>query len=89
MATTATADIDLMAHLMRRAGFGATREEIEENLDLGYENVVERLLHPSGRPRHYRRVHGAALPRGPVGAPSARRRRSELDVSDDNDGPSA
>ena len=46
--TTATADIDLMAHLMRRAGFGATREEIEENLELGYENVVESLLHPSG-----------------------------------------
>ena len=46
--TTATADIDLMAHLMRRAGFGATREEIEENLELGYEKVVESLLHPSG-----------------------------------------
>ena len=46
--TTATADIDLMAHLMRRAGFGATREEIEGNLALGYENVVESLLHPSG-----------------------------------------
>ena len=48
MTTATTADIDLMAHLMRRAGFGATREEIEENLEVGYENVVERLLHPSG-----------------------------------------
>ena len=48
MTTTATADIDLMAHLMRRAGFGATRDEIEENLEMGYENVVERLLNPSG-----------------------------------------
>ena len=66
--TTATADIDLMAHLMRRAGFGATREEIEENLELGYENVVESLLHPSGRTRRYRRVPGPPLPRRPVGA---------------------
>ena len=48
MTTATTADIDLMAHLMRRAGFGATREEIEENLEVGYENVVEKLLHPSG-----------------------------------------
>ena len=46
--TTATADISLMAHLMRRAGFGATREELEANVAKGYENVVEDLLHPAG-----------------------------------------
>ena len=49
MTTATTADIDLMAHLMRRAGFGATREEIEENLEVGYENVVERLSAPVRR----------------------------------------
>ena len=37
-------DIELMAHLMRRAGFGATREELERNLAKGYEATVEDLL---------------------------------------------
>ena len=36
----------LMAHLMRRAGFGATREELEVLVDKGYEQVVEELLGP-------------------------------------------
>ena len=45
--TTTTADVALMAHLMRRAGFGAGREELEEQVARGYENVVEDLLHPS------------------------------------------
>ncbi|MDP6716554.1 MAG: DUF1800 domain-containing protein, partial [SAR202 cluster bacterium] len=39
-------DIELMAHLMRRAGFGATRGELEEMVDKGYEETVEELLHP-------------------------------------------
>ncbi len=43
-----TADISLMAHLMRRAGFGATSEELEDFVDRGYETVVEDLLNPSG-----------------------------------------
>ena len=34
-------DIALMAHLMRRAGFGATREELEERAAKGYEATVE------------------------------------------------
>ena len=33
-------DIALMAHLMRRAGFGATREELEERAAKGYESTV-------------------------------------------------
>ena len=37
----------LMAHLLRRAGFGATRDELEQYLARGYEAVVEDLLHPS------------------------------------------
>ena len=46
--TTTTADVALMAHLMRRAGFGAGREELEEKVARGYENVVEDMLNPSG-----------------------------------------
>lgn len=37
-------DIALMAHLMRRAGFGATREELETRVANGYEATVEDLL---------------------------------------------
>ena len=43
----ANQDIALMAHLMRRAGFGATREELEALCEKGYENVVEELLNPT------------------------------------------
>ena len=39
-------DIALMAHLMRRAGFGASRDEIEARAWKGYEATVEELLHP-------------------------------------------
>ena len=39
-------NIALMAHLMRRAGFGATREELETRVAKGYEATVEELVHP-------------------------------------------
>ena len=39
-------DIALMAHLMRRAGFGASRDELEERVAKGYEATVEELLDP-------------------------------------------
>ena len=74
---TTTADIALMAHLMRRAGFGATREELEEKVARGYENVVEDLLHPTDDDREnlpddlIRRV-----PRRSVRAPPARLARA-------------
>jgi hypothetical protein len=42
----ANEDIALMAHLMRRAGFGATREELEARVKKGYEATVEELLNP-------------------------------------------
>ncbi len=42
----ANQDIALMAHLMRRAGFGATRDEIEARAAAGYEATVEDLLNP-------------------------------------------
>jgi uncharacterized protein (DUF1800 family) len=40
----------LMAHLLRRAGFGATREELEAYAARPYEEVVEELLHPESMP---------------------------------------
>ncbi|MCI0898644.1 MAG: DUF1800 domain-containing protein, partial [Chloroflexi bacterium] len=40
-------DTVLMAHLLRRAGFGASRDELEEYLAMGYEGAVETLLNPS------------------------------------------
>ena len=43
-------DIALMAHLMRRAGFGATYEELEARAAKGYEATVEELLHPDTQP---------------------------------------
>jgi hypothetical protein len=43
-------DIALMAHLMRRAGFGASREELEARVWKGYEATVEELLHPELQP---------------------------------------
>ncbi len=42
----ATNDIALMAHLMRRAGFGAPRPELEARAAAGYEATVEELLAP-------------------------------------------
>ncbi len=46
----AESDIALMAHLMRRAGFGATRDELEAYVSKGYEETVEELLHPERLP---------------------------------------
>ena len=43
-------DLDLTAHLLRRAGFGAGREELEDYASLRYEDVVEDLLHPERHP---------------------------------------
>jgi uncharacterized protein (DUF1800 family) len=39
-----TNEITLMAHLMRRAGFGARRDELEDYVTQGYEATVEKLL---------------------------------------------
>ncbi len=43
-------DPSLIAHLMRRAGFGATRSELDERASKSYEEVVEDLLHPDRFP---------------------------------------
>ena len=42
----ASQEIVLMAHLMRRAGFGARRDELERRAAVGYEETVEELLSP-------------------------------------------
>ncbi len=39
-----------MAHLLRRAGFGASATELDEWLALGFEGAVERLLNPQATP---------------------------------------
>ena len=43
-------EITLMAHLMRRAAFGASRSELEERAAKGYEVTVEELLNPGDEP---------------------------------------
>ena len=39
-------DLALMAHLLRRAGFGSTQEELEYYTAKGYEATVEELVNP-------------------------------------------
>ena len=43
-------DMALMAHLMRRAGFGAPYAELEARVAKGYDATVEELLHPEEQP---------------------------------------
>ncbi len=53
MTTVATKheDVALMAHLFRRAGFGATRDQLDRYVARGYEATVEELLNPqAGEP---------------------------------------
>jgi uncharacterized protein (DUF1800 family) len=39
-------DLQLKAHLMRRAGFGASLEEVNNLADLSYDRIVEQLVYP-------------------------------------------
>ena len=43
-------EIALMAHLTRRTGFGASRDELEAMAEQGYEATVEGLLNPGDQP---------------------------------------
>tara|TARA_B100001123_G_scaffold50219_1_gene51787 strand:- start:5204 stop:6601 length:1398 start_codon:yes stop_codon:yes gene_type:complete len=43
-------DLSLVAHLMRRAGFGSTRSELETLGQKPYEDIVEDLLFPERSP---------------------------------------
>ena len=63
-------DLALMAHLMRRAGFGANREELEALVAKGYDAVVDELVDPpadrhGGKAELLLRYHpGVLLPGG-------------------------
>jgi uncharacterized protein (DUF1800 family) len=46
VAHTTETDIDLLGHLYRRAGFGETREQLEQLAERSYEDTVEGLLNP-------------------------------------------
>src|SRR5262249_59533112 len=43
-------DIAFIAHFIRRAGFGAGRDELEARVARGYDATVEELLHPEKQP---------------------------------------
>ena len=43
-------DISLMAHLLRRAGFGADRDELEARAAQGYDATLDQLLDPLSQP---------------------------------------
>ena len=40
-------DLKLMTHLLRRAGFGATPDELDRAMDKGYDAVLDDLLNPA------------------------------------------
>ena len=46
----ANQELALLAHLLRRAGFGATRAELDRYLTLGYTETVAELLRPEAAP---------------------------------------
>ena len=54
--------IALMAHLMRRAGFGATRDELERYVAKGYEATVEEFLHPEAQPPWDEEIYQRSFP---------------------------
>ena len=46
-----SSNVELIAHLMRRAGFGATREQLDACAAKGYEATVDELLDPGKEQR--------------------------------------
>tara|TARA_Y100000588_G_scaffold53298_1_gene50239 strand:+ start:227 stop:658 length:432 start_codon:yes stop_codon:yes gene_type:complete len=55
MSSATAENIELIAHFMRRAGFGAGRDEIEQRAAKGYEATVEELLSSEGQRADRRR----------------------------------
>jgi len=47
---TQNSDRALIAHLLRRAGFGATPRELDKYCSWGYDGTVDWLLHPEAQP---------------------------------------
>ncbi len=65
-------EITQMAHLIRRAGFGATTDQLEKFAEQGYEETVEELLNPTSESEVdyyslYRRHPITEVPGGAVG----------------------
>jgi hypothetical protein len=52
-------DLRKVAHLHRRAGFGASWEELHRDLKAGPADSIDRLLHPRGEDREFRQVSDA------------------------------
>ena len=52
-----TNDTALIAHLMRRAGFGARYDEIEALAEQGYDATVDWLLNPVASRRRMTTLH--------------------------------
>jgi uncharacterized protein (DUF1800 family) len=52
-------DLRKVAHLHRRAGFGATWSELQRDLPAGPAASIDRLLHPESEPPEFRRVADA------------------------------
>ena len=50
MTTSTKEDMALIAHLFRRAGFGANYDELEHYTAMGYEQTVEELINPENQP---------------------------------------
>jgi len=63
-------DLPLMAHLMRRAGFGATRDQLEELAASDYGAIVDDLLHPERFPEVPQDVFDRYYPTPMGGIPS-------------------
>ena len=68
--------IALMAHLYRRAGFGATRDELERQAERPYEDVVEDFLHPERFPKSRTIYSDAITARSSTSTPSRGTARS-------------
>ena len=47
-----TEDLALVSHLLRRAGFGASRKDVENYAQKEYEEIVEDLLTPENFPEY-------------------------------------
>jgi hypothetical protein len=58
----ALTDLEVMAHLYRRAGFGATHDELQAARARGYEATIEELLQPEAQPPPDEYVPGGQHP---------------------------
>src|SRR5690242_12587461 len=47
----ASEDLQKIAHLMRRAGFGATSAELEQRAAAGIENTIHQLMNAAAVPK--------------------------------------